>query len=72
MSVPHTVASLRDSLDRDGCAHGQVTRERLDNVLDHIAAVESKLNLLLSGVLLQLVGFVFGVILFLLGHVRVG
>ena len=62
--------TLRESLDRDGCAFGQVTRERLDNVLGHLQSMESKVNLIATGVTLQLVAFFFAVILFLLNHVR--
>ena len=70
MAVPHTAATLRDSLDREGCAYGQVTRERIDNALGRLERMEAKLNVLLGGVLLQLMGFVFGLLLFVLGHVR--
>jgi hypothetical protein len=62
--------TLRESLVRDGCAFGQVTRERLDNVLGHLQSMESKVNLIATGVTLQLVAFFFAVILFLLNHVR--
>lgn len=59
-----------DGLDREGCAFGQVTRERLDNMLAHLQRVETTLNTIAVGVALQLLTFVFAVILFVLNHVR--
>lgn len=71
MAAPGSVESLRIALDRDGCAYGQVTRERIDNIVARMTAMENKLNFLLAGTLLQLLGFVFGVLLLVLGHLRV-
>lgn len=64
------VGTLRDQLDRDGCAHGQVTRERVNNLVEDVARVETKVNAILLGVGLQLISFVFGVVLFILNHVK--
>ena len=70
--IANTVGSLRDGLDRDGCAYGQVTRERTDNLVDQVTRLEARINYVVAAVTLQLLGFVFAVILFVLGHVRVG
>lgn len=73
MSASHRyvgVGVLRDQLDRDGCAHGQVTRERVNNLVEDVARVETKVNAILLGVGLQLISFVFGVVLFILNHVK--
>lgn len=63
-------AALREGLDHDGCAFGQVTRERVDNLVAHLQAMESKVNMIAAGVGLQLVAFFFAVIIFLLNHTR--
>lgn len=72
MSSPRyvQVGALRDALDRDGCAYGQVTRERVDNLLARVQSIEAKVNVIAAGVALQLVGFFFAVILFLLNHAK--
>ncbi len=62
-----TVA-LRDALDHEGCAFGQVTRERVDNMVAHLQNIDAKVNMIAAGVVLQLVGFFFAVIVFLLNH----
>jgi len=62
--------ALRDALDRDGCAFGQVTRERLDNMLAQLQGLQATVNAIAIGVTLQLVAFLFAVIVFLLNHVR--
>jgi len=64
------IGALRDALDREGCAFGQVTRERLDNVLAGVQGMENKINMIAAGVILQLIGFCFAVLLFLLNHAR--
>ena len=64
------VGSLRDALDHEGCAFGQVTRERVDNVLARVQNIEAKVNMIAAGVALQLIGFLFAVILFTLNHAR--
>ena len=64
------VGTLRDALDRDGCAFGQVSRERVDNVLAHVQGMEAKINIIAAGVALQLIGFFFAVVLFVLNHVH--
>ena len=69
MSV-NSVNALRDSLDRDGCAFGQVSRERLDNVAQDIKSIESKVSFVASGVVLQLVSFVLAVMVFLINHAK--
>ena len=63
-------ALLRDALDRDGCAFGQVTRERLDNMLARLQGLQATVNTIAIGVTLQLVAFLFAVIVFLLNHVH--
>jgi hypothetical protein len=68
----NTIAGLRAGLDQDGCAHGRVTRERVDNVADRLDALETKINWILGSVSVQLVGFVIAVMLFILNHVRLG
>jgi len=66
-----TEASMpRDALDRDGCAFGQVTRERLDNMLARLQSLQATVNAVAIGVTLQLVAFLFAVVVFLLNHVR--
>lgn len=62
--------SLRDALDHEGCAFGQVTRERLDNMMAHLQRLEATVNAIAIGVALQLLGFLFAVLVFLLNHVR--
>ncbi len=70
MTGPRYVGTtaLRDALDREGCAFGQVTRERLDNMLAHLQGLQATVNAIAIGVSLQLVAFLFAVVLFLLGH----
>ena len=70
-----TVAGLAHELDQEGCAYGQVSRERLshiqaavERVADEVQRVETKLNYVLAAIGLQLFGFVLGVIVFLLYH----
>ena len=60
----------RDALDHDGCAFGQVTRERLDNMLAQLQSLQATVNAIAIGVTLQLVAFLFAVVVFLLNHVR--
>ena len=67
-----SVAGLRHELDREGCAYGQVSRERLAHVMEEVEAVEQKLNYLLAAVGMQLVGFVLSVLVFLLYHLPAG
>jgi hypothetical protein len=62
--------TLRDALDRDGCAFGQVTRERLDNMSARLQSLQATVNAIAIGVMLQLVAFLFAVVVFLLNHVR--
>ena len=62
--------ALRDALDRDGCAFGQVTRERLDNMSARLQSLQATVNAIAIGVMLQLVAFLFAVVVFLLNHVR--
>ncbi len=70
MSTGMGTGVLRDALDRDGCAFGQVTRERLDNMLAQLQGLQATVNTIAIGVTLQLVAFLFAVIVFLLNHVR--
>ncbi len=62
--------TLRDALDRDGCAFGQVTRERLDNMSARLQSLQATVNAIAIGVMLQLVAFLFAVVVFLLNHIR--
>jgi hypothetical protein len=66
----NTINALRASLDRDGCAHGQVSRERLDNLAQDIKSIESKVSFVASSVVLQLVSFALAVMMFLLNHAK--
>jgi hypothetical protein len=66
------MAGLRHELDRDGCAYGQVSRERLSHVMEAVGSVDHKVNYVLAAVGLQLVGFVLAVIIFLLYHLPAG
>jgi hypothetical protein len=65
-----TVDGLRSGLDADGCAHGRVSRERIDGMAERIESIESKVNWILATVGVQLCGFVLGVVLFVLNHLR--
>lgn len=65
-----STGALSDALDREGCAFGQVTRERVDNMLAHLQGVEATMHAIAVGVALQLVAFLMAVIVFLLNHVR--
>jgi hypothetical protein len=67
-----SVLGLRHELDHDGCAYGQVSRERLTHVGETVEAVNQKVNYVLAAVGLQLVSFVLGVIAFLLYHLPAG
>jgi hypothetical protein len=66
----NTIDGLRSGLDQDGCAYGRVTRERVDNVGEHLDRVETKINWILGNIGVQLFGFVLGVVLFVLNHLR--
>ena len=66
----NTINALRASLDREGCAYGQVSRERLDNLAEDIKSIESKVSLVAGSAVLQLVSFVLAVIMFLLNHAK--
>ena len=66
----NTINALHMSLDRDGCAYGQVSRERLDNLAEDIKSIESKVSFVAGSVVLQLVSFVLAVMLFLLNHAK--
>jgi hypothetical protein len=62
----NTLAGLRHELDHDGCAYGQVSRERLSHVVDAVEGMERKLTYILGAVGLQLLGFFIGVVVYLL------
>jgi hypothetical protein len=66
----NTIHTLHANLDRDGCAYGQVSRERLDNLAEDIKSIESKVSFVASSVVLQLVSFVLAVMMFLLNHAK--
>lgn len=61
----NSIAGLRRELDHDGCAYGQVSRERLSHVVDAVEGMERKLNYILGAVALQLAGFFIGVVMYL-------
>ena len=63
------IVSLRHELDLEGCAFGQVSRERLDHVAAAVQSVDAKLNYVLAAVGLQLFGFLLAVVLYFLAHV---
>jgi hypothetical protein len=67
-----SVSSLRHELDSDGCAYGQVSRERISHVIEQIESVDHKVNYVLAAVGLQLLGFMLGVVMFLLYHMPAG
>ena len=69
MSI-NSINALRASLDRDGCAYGQVSRERLDNLAQDIKSIDSKVSFVAGSIVLQLVSFVLAVMLFLLNHMK--
>ena len=66
----NTINGLRASLDRDGCAFGQVSRERVDNLAQDIKSIESKVSFVAGSIVLQLVSFVLAVMVFLLNHAK--
>ena len=66
----NSINALRASLDREGCAFGQVSRERVDNLAQDIKSIESKVSFVAGSVVLQLVSFVLAVMLFLLNHAK--
>ena len=59
-------SEVLERYDREGCGFGRVTRERLDGLERLVERLESKLNALLLGVSIQLLAFVFAVVIFLL------
>ena len=66
----NSVNALHASLDRDGCAFGQVSRERVDNLAQDIKSIESKVSFVAGSIVLQLVSFVLAVMVFLLNHAK--
>ena len=73
----NTLAGLRHELDHDGCAYGQVTRERLarlqdsvDRVGEEVARVEARLSYVLGIVAVQFLAFFIGVVGYLLQRGR--
>jgi phosphoglycolate phosphatase-like HAD superfamily hydrolase len=52
--------ALAERLDERGCAHGQVTRARLDEVSRVVDRLELKLNAVLLGVLATFVSTLVG------------
>lgn len=62
------MASLRHELDLEGCAFGQVSRERLNHVATAVQSLDAKLNYVLAAVGLQLFGFLLAVVLYFLTH----
>ena len=67
----NTITALRQDLNRDGCAYGQVSRERLTHVAELAQSVEQKLTYVLVAVGLQLVGFFIAVVLLVLNRMAV-
>ncbi len=49
---------VKETLNSQGCAYGQVTRERVDHLADDLRAIKSQLWGLLLAVLVQLIVFV--------------
>jgi len=66
----NSINALHASLDRDGCAFGQVSRERVDNLAQDIKSIESKVSFVAGSIVLQLVSFVLAVMVFLLNHAK--
>jgi len=74
MPVPINAAvDLRNALDHDGCAYGQVSRERLTHIqdgLDRVEAqssrVEARLTYVLAAIALQFLGFFIAVVVYVL------
>jgi hypothetical protein len=62
------LGTLRHELDREGCAFGKVSRERLSHVAEAVRSVDAKLNYVLAAVGLQLFGFLLAVMLYVLAH----
>lgn len=69
----NAAVDLRNALDHDGCAYGQVSRERLTHIQDGLdrveaqtARVEARLTYVLSALALQFVGFFIAVVVYLL------
>jgi hypothetical protein len=67
---PNSVNAWRASLDRDGCAFGQVSRERVDHLAQDIKSIEAKISFVAGSVVLQLVSFLLAVLVFLLNHAK--
>ncbi len=63
--------ALRRELDLEGCAFGQVSRERLSHVAEAVRSVDAKLNYVLAAVGLQLFGFLLAVTLYVLAHLPI-
>jgi hypothetical protein len=51
---------LRQQLDHDGCAYGQVTRERLAHTLERVEDVNRKLNWMLMAIVTQVLSLLGG------------
>lgn len=62
----NTIAALRQQLDHDGCAYGQVTRERLAHTLETVEDVNRKLNWILMAILTQALSLLSGCALILI------
>ena len=69
----NAAVDLRNALDHDGCAYGQVSRERLSHIQDAVDRVEAQTNrvearltYVLSALALQFVGFFIAVVVYLL------
>ncbi|HVA88254.1 MAG TPA: hypothetical protein VNL71_00285 [Chloroflexota bacterium] len=65
----HGMGMFRHELDLEGCAFGQVSRERLNHVAAALQSVDAKLSYVLAAVGLQLFGFLLAVVLYFLAHV---
>lgn len=73
----NSVAGLRQNLDDGGCAFGQVSRERVDNLITDVGllrgevhALKAQVSYVFVCVLLQLVAFVLAVILYVAQRVH--
>jgi hypothetical protein len=63
-----SVAQLRHDLDADGCAYGQVSRERIAHVVEGVERIERKLNYIIGAIGIQLVSFFFAMLLYVAQH----
>jgi hypothetical protein len=63
-----TIAQVRRELDQDGCAYGQVSRERAAHLAEAVDRVDRKLTFILGAIGCQLLAFFFTVVWYALQH----